>query len=110
MLSRVVLPILIAGGLIWVFATPAQAQVVAGGCACPVGYTPLGHAACIGPGAVVVPAICPGRNIGSVAASQLQQSFWGVEQILTARRDQLVACRFFRTFDQATAWVCGTCG
>ena len=23
---------------------------------------------------------------------------------------RLVACRFFRTFDQATASVCGTCG
>ena len=25
-------------------------------------------------------------------------------------KGELVACRFFRTFDQATASVCGTCG
>jgi transposase len=30
--------------------------------------------------------------------------------VFRGRRGSLVACRFFRTFDQATASVCGTCG
>jgi hypothetical protein len=38
-----------------------------------------------------VPAICPLRdvNIGQIAASQQQQSFWGINQILQQKRDHL---------------------
>ncbi len=91
-LSRVVLPGLIAGGLMWAFATPAQAQLAAG-CACPAGFTPATSTTCsrgISP-PVTVPAICPGRNIGQIATAAQDQSFWGINQMLQAKRDQLQA-------------------
>jgi glyoxylate carboligase len=33
-----------------------------------------------------------------------------MSDLLSGAGDLRVACRFFRTFDQATASVCGTCG
>lgn len=73
-------------------AAPAQAQL-AGGCTCPAGFTPLTASTCgKGVGApLTIPAICPLRNLGHIAAAQQQQSFWGVDQILQQRRDQLQA-------------------
>jgi hypothetical protein len=78
---------LIAAGVIWAITTPAHAQ--AAGCACPAGFTPATATTCINNVLVVVPAICPGRNVGHIAASQQQLSFWGVNQVLQAKRDQL---------------------
>jgi hypothetical protein len=36
-----------------------------------------------------VPAICPFNNVGHIVASTQQQSFWGINQILQQRRDQI---------------------
>jgi hypothetical protein len=82
-----------AVGTIWTIATPAQAQLV-GGCTCPAGFTPSGPYTCEKMGPVIVPAICTTGNainqsIGRIVSSQQQQSFWGIDQILQQRRDQL---------------------
>ena len=90
-LSRVLLPMLIAGGLIWAFATPAQAQLAAG-CACPAGYARLTSTTCFNVVTTAFsPAICPGRNIGQIATAAQEQSLWGINQMLQAKRDQLQA-------------------
>jgi hypothetical protein len=79
---------------IWAVATPAEAQL-APGCACPAGFAPLTSTTCVQIGKRIVPAtvpaICPGRNIGHIAAEQIDQSFWGINQMLQAKRDQLQA-------------------
>jgi hypothetical protein len=84
-----------AGALIWAFATATGAQAqLAAGCACPAGSFPIaGTATCSRSPRVVVPvpAICPSNNVGSIAAGLQQQSFWGVQQMLTARRDHFQA-------------------
>ena len=75
-------------------ATPAHAQLV-GGCRCPALFTPSGPTTCKSIfNNVFIPAICTARNainqsVGQIAASQQQQSFWGVETMLQQRRDQL---------------------
>ncbi len=73
---------------IGVIASPSQAQLAAG-CSCPAGFNPATSTTCVNNVLVVVPAICPGRNAGHVAASQQQLSFWGVQMMLQQRRDQL---------------------
>jgi hypothetical protein len=93
--SRALLFALIAAGMSWITATPAHAQL-AGGCKCPANFTPSGPTTCkniFNPG-VFAPAICTTRNainqsVGHIAASQQQQSFWGVQTMLQQRRDQL---------------------
>jgi len=90
--ARSLLLTLAAVAAIWL-ATPAQAfplPQLAAGCVCPAGFVPVTSTVC---GPVItkptVPAICPGRNIGHIAANVQQQSFWGISQILQQRRDQL---------------------
>jgi len=79
---------LLAASAIWAIANaPAQAQAI--GCACPAGFTPASATTCVNNVLVIVPAICPGRNAGHLAASQQQLSFSGVQTILQQRRDQL---------------------
>lgn len=78
---------LLAASVISGFTIPAQAQAI--GCACPAGFTPATGTTCVNNVLVVVPAICPGRNAGQLAAGQQQLSFWGVQTILQQRRDQL---------------------
>ena len=92
-LSRGGLLAFVAGGLVLAFVTPAQAQV-ASGCACPAGYAPATSTTCFLRGvtpAVIAPAICPGRNVGQIATAIQNQSFWGINQMLQARRDRLQA-------------------
>jgi hypothetical protein len=87
-IGRVILT-LVTLGAIWAFATPAQAQLAAG-CSCPAGYAPLTSNTCTK--GIVFPAvlaICPSRNIAQIASSQQQQSFWGINQVLQQKRDQL---------------------
>lgn len=74
---------------IFVVATPAQAQL-ASGCSCPAGFAPLSSTVCsrVSPPATAA-AICPFHNLGQIAASQQQQSFWGIEQVLQQKRDRL---------------------
>lgn len=92
-----------AVGATWTIATPAQALLA--GCSCPTGFVPASSTTCINNALVVVPAICTpaapvspaapvtpaaiNQNIGHIAASQQQQSFWGVQMMLQQRRDQL---------------------
>ena len=87
-------------GVIWAGATPAQAQLAAG-CSCPAGSVPLSGSTCsVFPSHIgVVPAICPLRNInvGQIASSQQQQSFWGINQMLQQKRDQLQATPIVHT-------------
>jgi hypothetical protein len=89
-------------GVIWAATTPAEAQLAAG-CTCPAGFSPLSGSTCffsptVG---VIIPkaAICPLRNVnvGQIASSQQQQSFWGVNQMLQQKRDQLQATPVIRT-------------
>jgi hypothetical protein len=89
---RVLIVGLIAVGMTWM-ATPAQAQL-APGCRCPAGFAPSGATACFfhfGNVFQSAPAICPLRNVnvGQIASSQQQQSFWGINQMLRQKRDQL---------------------
>jgi len=87
---------LAALGMVWAGATPAQAQL-APGCSCPAGFTPLSGSTCsFTPALAVVivkAAICPLRNVnvGQIASAQQQQSFWGINQMLQQKRDQLQA-------------------
>ena len=76
-------------GAIWTIATPAEAQL-APGCSCPAGFTPVSGTTCKNVFGIV-PAICPLRNVnvGQIASSQQQQSFWGINQMLQQKRDQL---------------------
>jgi hypothetical protein len=77
--------------LVGVVVTPAHAQLAAG-CTCPAGFAPQGSG-CINPNRVQALPVCPigsnNNNIGSIAASQQQLSFWGVRAMLEQRRDQL---------------------
>jgi Autotransporter beta-domain len=91
--SRALLLALIAVGISWISATPAHAQLAAG-CTCPTGTIPVSGKTCGILGGPTVPAICTTRNainqsVGQIAASQQQQSFWGVQMMLQQRRDQL---------------------
>lgn len=106
-LARVVLPTLIAGGLIWAFATPVRAAGLAAGCACPAGANPIASTTCVNVAtSTLVPAICPGRNIGQIATAAQQQSFWGINQMLQAKRDQLQATPINRgTNSQISGYV-----
>jgi len=86
---KALLFVLIAVGMTWIVVTPAQAQLL-GGCYCPTGFLPRSGTSCaVSPVSPAVPAICPFRNVGHIAAAQQQQSFWGINQILQQRRDQL---------------------
>jgi hypothetical protein len=88
---RRLLPTLVALAAIWVVATPAQAQLAVG-CACPAGFVPNTSSTCIHVASKTIqPALCPGRDIGHIAAVQQQQSFWGINQMLQIKRDQLQA-------------------
>jgi hypothetical protein len=96
-LFKALLVALSAIGMTWIVVTPAQAQLAAG-CTCPAGSHPSGSNTCalnnffnFSPG---FPANCTARNainqsVGHIAASQQQQSFWGVQMMLQQRRDQL---------------------
>ena len=96
-LFKTLIVTLIAVGAIWTIATPAQALLA--GCSCPAGFVPATSTTCINNALVVVPAICTpaapvtpaaiNQSIGHIAASQQQQSFWGVQMMLQQRRDQL---------------------
>ncbi len=80
----------------WIVVTPAQAQLAAG-CTCPAGSFPSSSTQCVrffNGLPTTVPANCTARNainqsVGHIAASQQQQSFWGVQMMLQQRRDQL---------------------
>jgi hypothetical protein len=71
-------------------ASPAYAQLSAG-CTCPAGSTPISSTICVVKGTFTKPAICSAGNLGiaRIAANQQQLSFWGVQQIIQGRRDQL---------------------
>jgi hypothetical protein len=82
---------LVAGGLLWASATPAQAQLAAG-CACPAGYTPISASACFkGLAAPQLPPICTfsAAYITHIIAAEQQQSFWGIKTMLQQKQDQL---------------------
>lgn len=68
--------------------TSAQAQL-APGCACPAGFTPISPTACFSIAKGTAPPICGYRNLGQIAASQQQLSFWGIKTILQQKQDQL---------------------
>jgi hypothetical protein len=85
---------LLVVGAIGVIATPVHAQLAAG-CTCPAGFAPQGSV-CVNPNLAQAQPVCPSNNIGSInnnigsiAASQQQLSFWGVRTMLEQRRDQL---------------------
>lgn len=88
---RVLLALAVAGPT-WAVGTPAHAQL-ASGCTCPAGTVPLvgSTTTCTKSPVVVVPvpAICPSRNIGHIAAAAQQLSFWGINQMLQQKRDQM---------------------
>jgi hypothetical protein len=87
---------LVAIAAIWAFATPAEAQLAAG-CGCPAGTIPNSTATCIHVATkTVVPAFCPGRNIRQIVTDEQDQSLWGINQMLQAKRDQLQATPFQR--------------
>jgi hypothetical protein len=69
-------------------ATPAQAQL-ASGCVCPAGFTPISATACFSVAKGTTAPICGYRNLGQIAASQQQLSFWGIKTILQQKQDQL---------------------
>jgi outer membrane autotransporter protein len=88
--SHIVVGLAIA--LVFFVTTPARAQL-SPGCTCPVGFSPVGPNSChrLSPN-LTIPATCYGatpQNISQIAASQQQLSFYGVQQILQGRRDQL---------------------
>jgi hypothetical protein len=87
-----VLLVLAVAGPTWAIGTPADAQL-ASGCSCPAGTFPVvgSSTTCTkSPVQVVaVPAICPSRNIGHIAAAAQQLSFWGIDQMLQQKRDQM---------------------
>jgi hypothetical protein len=87
-----VLLALITGAISWAIATPAQAQL-ASGCVCPAGLIPFSSAMCRTPVLhfTLAPAICPGRNIRQISVDAQDQSLWGINQMLQAKRDQLQA-------------------
>jgi hypothetical protein len=82
-----VLLALFAACAICAVATPAQAQLVSG-CICPAGFTPATATTCHA-ATSTIPAVCPFRNLGHITAAVQQQSFWGIDQIIQQRRDQL---------------------
>jgi Autotransporter beta-domain len=96
LVSRIILGL--ASVAILFLASPTQSWAQLGpGCTCPAGYVPSVGNTCMFFHSVV-PATCPVRTysvpqsiaqIGQIAASQQQLSFWGVQQILQGRRDQL---------------------
>jgi hypothetical protein len=95
--------------VIWASVTPAQAQVTAG-CSCPAGFPNARGTTCFDRSFIAnVPAICPLRtiNIGQIAASQQQQSFWGINQMLQQKRDHLQYTPIGRTTSQTTSNVTG---
>ena len=90
---KILVVALSALGLTWITLTPAQAQL-AGGCTCPTGYSPIPGSSSTCRNPLITPnptiaAICPLRNLGHITAALQQQSFWGVDQIIQQRRDQL---------------------
>ncbi len=95
-LFKALLVALSAIGMTWIVVTPAQAQLAAG-CTCPAGSFPSSSTQCVrffNGLPTTVPANCTARNainqsVGHIAASQQQQSFWGVQMMLQQRRDQL---------------------
>src|ERR1700733_13492159 len=85
-LALVVLTLLVA-----IVPSPASAQLVVG-CTCPAGSVPIGPAICSAIGVGRFPATCRAnfnQSFNHIAASDQQLSFFGVEQILQGRRDQL---------------------
>jgi Autotransporter beta-domain len=68
--------------------TPAQAQL-APGCVCPAGFAPISPTACLSVAKKTAAPICAYRNLGQIAASQQQLSFWGIKTILQQKQDQL---------------------
>jgi hypothetical protein len=95
--SRALLLALIAVAISWIAATPARAQLAAG-CTCPANFVPSGPTSCriTINNAILLsrPAICTTRNainqsVAHIAASEQQQSLWGVQMMLQQRRDQL---------------------
>ena len=88
--ARSLLLTLAAVAAIWL-TSPAQAAQLAAGCVCPAGLVPVTSTTCapLVTSKPTAAAICPGRNIGHIAANVQQQSFWGISQILQQKRDQL---------------------
>ena len=93
---------LAAAVMTWGLAAPAQAQL-APGCSCPAGFIPNGAGTCTSRPAgifvnglppITIAPICP-RNpyaitdVGHILAAQQQQSFWGIDQVIQERRDQI---------------------
>jgi hypothetical protein len=88
-LRRSLLILLFAVAAFWGGSSPAQAQLLSG-CSCPAGYTPAAGTTCSRKALpTTVPAICPYRDVGHIAAQLQQQSFWGIETMLQQKRDQL---------------------
>jgi hypothetical protein len=77
--------------LVAIAPSPASAQLAAG-CTCPAGSVPIGPAICSAIGVGRFPATCRAnlnQSFNHIAASDQQLSFFGVEQVLQGRRDQL---------------------
>jgi Autotransporter beta-domain len=68
--------------------SPAFAQLAAG-CTCPHGAAVVGPTTCSMFHVGMFPATCTAQSVNHIAASTQQLSFFGIEQILQGRRDQL---------------------
>ena len=101
---------LITGAISWAIATPAQAQL-ASGCVCPAGLIPFSSAMCRTPVLhfTLAPAICPGRNIRQISVDAQDQSFWGINQMLQAKRDQLQATPVPHTTSSPVSGYASSC-
>ena len=88
---------LAAAVAVFVLTAGAPAQALNPGCTCPAGSQPSGTNQCFILGVGLIPATCTAtggsaalnQSVGHVAASQQQQSFWGLQMMLQQRRDQL---------------------
>jgi hypothetical protein len=92
-ISRITFGLAAVAVLLLTEASPASAQL-GPGCTCPAGYIPSSGNTCRF-FHFTVPATCPAgpyaiaQSIAQIASSQQQLSFWGVQQILQGRREQL---------------------
>jgi hypothetical protein len=89
-ISRIILGIAAVAVMLLTAVSPASAQL-SPACTCPAGSVPTGLFTCFRLHVGSFAATCPAtaQSIAQIAASQQQLSFWGVQQILQSRRDQL---------------------